>query len=122
VALTRQIALEIGRAFAVLAMVFLSLAATPSSATAPAGIDSGNALVAIAQSLCGGHDQPQLACHAPDACCRPDQALLPPNPPAIDLPVADGIAIDDGFVLAPTLRAAVPLDFRSRGPPRLSRA
>jgi hypothetical protein len=72
---------------------------------------------AIQTSLCGGHGQPPLACHAPNNCCRPDQALLPPRTPAPEPAFARAVAVAYApFHDAPAAIADIPA-FRSRAPP-----
>lgn len=114
----RQMVSDVARAAAVLAMVFLCFAAAPPDLAGPGSLTQQAGVAGtLVQALCGGHDQPQLACHAPNACCRPDQALLPPRTP---LP---GSAF--GRVAAVVYAAIVPAGtaqqlqqgFRSRAPP-----
>jgi hypothetical protein len=115
--LIRQIASEIGRAAAVLAMIFLCFAAAPADLSGPDSIAQQAAATAALQSFCGGHGQPQLACHAPNACCRPDQALLPPH---TQLPeAAYGRVSDVAYTVAVPQAADPPSPraFRSRAPP-----
>lgn|GEM_PF-4927028 len=110
---------DVVRALVVLAMVFLCFAAAPSSASDDLTVVQQAGTIATQfQSLCGGHDQSQqLACHAPNACCRPDQAILPPNrleaEPAFERLVAVAWT---AFAPAAIARTAPPT-FRSRAPP-----
>lgn len=116
--IARQITNDIGRALAVLAMVFLCLAATSSDSAAGASVAQQAGLAAsTSQSLCGGHDQPQLACHAPDACCRPDQALLPPSTVAAEPAFERITAVSYPQMPAAGEPATAPSAFRSRAPP-----
>lgn len=112
----RQVANELARAAIVLAL-FVFLLGTPAAlATAPPSLVQQASALLAGQSLCG-HGQTPVACHAPGACCRPDQALAPPRAPEAGPPDADFSAVayaPDGEV--GRLTAAIPA-FRSRAPP-----
>jgi hypothetical protein len=112
----RQVVNEVARAAIVLAL-FVFLLGTPAALAAPPPslVQQASALLA-GQALCG-HGQAPVACHAPGACCRPDQALPPPRAAEIAPP-------DTGFMTvaylpyreAPRIAGAIPA-FRSRAPP-----
>lgn len=116
--IVRHIANDIGRAIAVLAMVFLCFAAAPPTAVADATLaQQAGAAASTFQALCGDHGQPQLACHAPDACCRPDQALLPPS--LLSVEPAFGGVVTVAYAAERPLPpgASAVAGFRSRAPP-----
>jgi hypothetical protein len=102
---------------AVLAMVFLCLSAASLAGIAGSGsaVQQGEQ-TALLQSLCG-HDQPQLACHAPDACCRPDQALPPPDTSLFEPAFGRVAAVVYGAMPAVRAGRAPENGFRQRAPP-----
>lgn len=118
--IARHIVNDLARALAVLAMVFMCLSAGPATASDDSTlVQQASAVASQSQSLCGGgHDQgQQLACHAPNACCRPDQAILPPDRFDVEPAFARVVAVAWGaFAPAAMVRAADPT-FRSRAPP-----
>jgi hypothetical protein len=107
---------ELARAAIVLSLfVFLLGAPAALAASPPTLVQQASALVA-GKSLCG-HGRTPIACHAPGACCRPDQALPPPRAPEAAPPA-------DGFTTIAYLpsremarRVSAPPVFRSRAPP-----
>jgi len=118
VSIARQIANDIGRALAVLAMVFLCFAgAVPDNSGGGSVVQQAGVAASSFQSLCGGHGQPQLACHAPTACCRPDQALLPPSTLAAEPAFQRVAAVSYPQMPAAGNAISAPSPFRSRAPP-----
>jgi hypothetical protein len=113
-----QLRNDIGRALAVLSMLFLCLAAAPPDSSSATVAQQAGSVTALYTSLCGGgHGAPQLACHAPNACCRPDQALAPPRILSPE-PAYRRAAIVDYAAFRPlTTIAAATVAFRSRAPP-----
>jgi hypothetical protein len=114
----KQVRNEIGRALAVLSMLFLCLAAAPPDVPSASVVQQAGSIGSLYSSLCGSdHDQPQLACHAPNACCRPDQALAPPRIVSPE-PAYRRVAIVDYAAFRPlTAIVAAAVAFRSRAPP-----
>jgi hypothetical protein len=107
---------ELARAAIVLSLfVFLLGAPAALAASPPTLVQQASALVS-GKSLCG-HGQTPVACHAPGACCRPDQALPPPRAPEA-VPPADGFTAVTYLPSREMARRAgtVPA-FRSRAPP-----
>lgn len=112
----RQAVNEVVRAAIVLAL-FVFLLGTPAALAAPPPslVQQASALLG-GQSLCG-HGQAPVACHAPGACCRPDQALPPPRAAEITPPNAGFTAVAYfSYREAPRIVGAIPA-FRSRAPP-----
>jgi len=112
----RQAICEVARAAIVLSLfVFLLGAPAALAAPPPSLVQQASALVA-GQSLCG-HGQTPIACHAPGACCRPDQALPPPRAAEIVPPGAGFTTIAYAPAVAAAGIARRPAAFRSRAPP-----
>ena len=114
----KQLGSEIGRALAVLSMLFLCLAATPPDLPAASVVQQAGAIGTLFTGLCGSdHGQPQLACHAPNVCCRPDLGLLPPRAALAGPAFRAAIAVAYALLPAPADVAAASAPFRSRAPP-----
>jgi hypothetical protein len=112
----RQAVSELARAAIVLSLfVFLLGAPAALAASPPTLVQQASALVS-GKSLCG-HGQTPVACHAPGACCRPDQALPPPRAPEAVPPTARFTAIAYLPHREAARRAATVPAFRSRAPP-----
>lgn len=114
----KHVMTDIARALAVLGMLFLCFAGGP--AVSPGALASAAQVgptATLFQTFCGGHDQPQAACHAPNACCRPDQAVLPPRDMAGEPAYRPAIRV--GFAIYTKLRrdGVPPPGFRPRAPP-----
>jgi hypothetical protein len=109
---------DIGRALAVLSMLFLCFAAAPPDLSSASAAQQAGTIGSLYTSLCGGgHEGPQLACHAPNGCCRPDQALAPPRTLSPE-PAYQRVAIVDYAAFRPVMTlAAASVAFRSRAPP-----
>ena len=113
----RQSLQEVMRALAVLALVFFTLsAAMPGIATTSVVLREAGVVATQVSDFCG-HDQPNVACHAPAACCRPDHAILPPQRLSTDhaFIAVETIAFD--VVRPAPSRTSPALGFRSRAPP-----
>jgi hypothetical protein len=112
----RHITNDLGRALAVLALVFLCFAA-PVDASASTTIQQARALGALLAAPCGHDGQPQLACHAPNACCRLDVGLLPAPVAMAELDDRSASAVP--YAIAPPSLFVATMDkpFRSRAPP-----
>jgi hypothetical protein len=107
---------ELARAAIVLSLfVFLLGAPAALSASPPTVVQQASALVA-GKSLCG-HGRTPTACHAPGACCRPDQALAPPRVPEAVPPSAGFTAVAYFPHREAGRRAGVAPAFHSRAPP-----
>lgn len=114
----KQLRNDIGGALAVLSMLMLCFAAAPPDVSSASVAQQASGIASLYTSLCGGgHGAPQLACHAPNACCRPDQALAPPRTLSPE-PAYRRVAIVDYAAFRPLAAiAAVAVAFRSRAPP-----
>jgi hypothetical protein len=107
---------ELARAAIVLSLfVFLLGAPAALAASPPTLVQQASALVA-GQSLCG-HGRTPIACHAPGACCRPDQALPPPRAPEAVPPSTGSTAVTYLPYREAGWRAGTVQAFRSRAPP-----
>lgn len=107
---------EIARALVVLAMFVFLLGAPAALATpAPSVVQQASALLS-GQSLCG-HGQAPVACHAPNGCCRPGHAIIPPREIAPEPAYACATAVVYAAFRDDTAVAGSITAFRSRAPP-----
>jgi len=109
---------DVAKALVVLAMCLFLLGAAPADSIGTSITQQAAALGTQATDLCGGgHDQTPIACHAPNSCCRPDQALLPPRQLAPEPAYAVALAVIYPPLPFLTVGAALPSAFRARAPP-----
>jgi hypothetical protein len=108
---------EMARALAVLSLFFFVLStASPGIASTSIVVREAGIVATLVTDICG-HDQPGIACHAPNSCCRPDQAIMPPQRVLAEraFVAVEAVAFD---IFRPVPIETRPmLGFRSRGPP-----
>jgi hypothetical protein len=110
---------DLARASIALAMFVFLLGATPPAAADGYSVaQQAGSLGSLYASLCGGgHAPAPLACHAPNGCCRPDQAILPPRTPSPE-PAFARVATFAYAIVAPVAPpSGASAAFRSRAPP-----
>lgn len=113
----RQALHELVRALAVLALVFFTLStASPGISSTSVVLREAGIVATLVTNLCG-HDQPNIACHAPNSCCRPDRAILPPPPASVERAFLPIVRIAFGDAIMPVYRPVAHVSFRSRAPP-----
>jgi hypothetical protein len=107
---------ELARALVLLALFLFLLGVPAALATTPPTVVQQASALLSGQPLCGRGQGP-VACHAPNSCCRPGHALVPPRgielaPAYAHVTVVVYSTFRDGTAVAGTTHA-----FQSRAPP-----